>query len=133
MLTFYKKGPSFRWMRLLSLLLLLPLLGRAQYSITAVGSAYNQSFDAFAGTLVTQPANWTYSGTDYTPGGYYNRASAYTNSNSTYGLRESTTATEVAFGAKLGTAEVNNYDFTVVNNTGAPIVLLHFKKKSRLW
>ena len=121
MLTFYKKGPSFRWMRLLSLLLLLPLLGRAQYSITAVGSAYNQSFDAFAGTLVTQPANWTYSGTDYTPGGYYNRASAYNNSNSTYGLRESTTATEVAFGAKLGTAEVNNYDFTVVNNTGAPI------------
>lgn len=36
-------------------------------------------------------------------------------------MRESTTATEVAFGAKLGTSEVNNYDFTVVNNTGAAI------------
>ena len=103
------------------LMLLLPLLGKAQQSITALNSAYNQSFDSFAGTLATQPANWTYSGTDYTPGGYYNRATAYANSNSTYGLRENSTSTDVCFGAKLGSSEVNNYDLTVVNNTGGTI------------
>ena len=38
MSTFYKKGPSFRWMRLLSLLLLLPLAGRAQITGTSAST-----------------------------------------------------------------------------------------------
>lgn len=67
----------------LLMLLLLPLLGWGQQPITALNTAYNQSFDTFAGTLATQPANWTYSGADYTPGGYYSRNVAYSNLNST--------------------------------------------------
>ena len=97
--------------------------GWGQYSITGVGTGntYVQDFNSFAGTLATLPTNWTWSWTDYTPGGYYNRNGTYSNTNSTYGLRESSSpGTDIAFGGKI---DANTYYliFSGVNNTGNAI------------
>lgn len=64
-------------------------------------SAKTQNFDTFAGTLATVPTSWTWSDTDYTPGGFYSRNATYSNANSTYGLRDTTTSTDIAFGSKM--------------------------------
>jgi hypothetical protein len=68
-------------------------------------TAKTQDFNTFAGTSITVPANWAYSGTDYTPGGFYNRASAYSNTNSTYGLRNDSSSSDISFGSKMGASE----------------------------
>ncbi len=93
-----------------------------QYSITAVGSAntYIQNFNTFAGTSGTVPANWAWSYTDYNPGGYYNRTSNYSNQNSTYALRESSSSTDIAFGSK-NDGSPYTLTFSVKNNTGGII------------
>lgn len=111
------------------LLLLLTLLVSAfswgQHSITATGSgsAYTQDFDSYDGN--TLPANWT---TTATQAGYYNRNTAYVNTNQFYALRENSSSTDKAFGGKLapnsGTCSgtgTRTLTFTVRNNTGTEI------------
>ncbi len=65
MSTFYKKGPSFRWARLLSLLLLLPFVGRAQTPVD-ITSSYAEPFDGMGATGTAYRPGWTairYAGT----------------------------------------------------------------------
>jgi hypothetical protein len=93
-----------------------------QYSITGIGAGntYTQNFDGFAGTLATVPTNWVWSWSDYTPGSYYNRNTAYSSTNSTYALRESSGSTDNCFGGKID-GSTYNLTFSVVNNTGSDI------------
>lgn len=110
-------------LKILFIALLVSGLSWGQYSITGIGSGntYTQNFNAFAGTLITVPTNWSWSWNDYTPGNYYNRTSTYNNSNSTYALRESASpGTDISFGGKVD-GTIYYLNFSVVNNTGNDI------------
>lgn len=93
----------------------------AQTSITQLGITYTENFNTFEGTSDTVPAQVTFSGSDFTPGGFYNFDQAYNNSNSTYALRVSSDSTDYAFGEKGPTSGSRFVNWVFVNNTGAEI------------
>ncbi|MGL2964934.1 beta strand repeat-containing protein, partial [Flavobacterium sp. RSB2_4_14] len=113
---------SFLFLSFTLLILLNTQVSWGQFSITGTGSGntYTQNFDSFAGTSVSVPSNWAWTYSDYTPGGFYNRNVAYSNSNSTFGLRDNSSSTDIAFGSKQDGAAYT-LTFSVVNNTGAII------------
>jgi hypothetical protein len=66
--------------------------------------------------------DWTYSGTDFNPGGLYTVSSGYRHENSAYGLRISTRSGDIAFGNKMGANEAPlHLTLHARNNTGATI------------
>lgn len=107
---------------LTGLLLLVGVEGRGQHSITGGNLNYTQDFNAFAGTNLTLPVNWTWvSGAAY--GNFYNRNGVYNEAISTYGLRDNSGSGDIAFGGKFaaGSNNSNTLIFTAVNNTGSDI------------
>ena len=94
----------------------------AQFSLTGTGSGntYTQNFNTFAGTAVTIPANWAWTNSDFSPGGYYNLSSAYSNTNSSYAMRLNSGSSDVAFGGKM---DGNSYTltFSLTNNSSSSL------------
>lgn len=99
-------------------------LALAVVVISSSGQVDNEDFNSFAGTALSVPANFSYSGTDYNPGGFYNLSGSYSNSNSTYALRANglVDANERAFGSKVGASEGPfTLTWTFQNNTGSSL------------
>lgn len=94
---------------------------QAQVSITDT-SVSLENFNNFAGTAATVPANFTFSDNDYDPGGFYTRSEAYNTSNSNYGLRDTPTSTDIAFGQKGPASGTDFLNWSFVNNTGSDIL-----------
>jgi hypothetical protein len=92
----------------------------AQLSITG-NSQYSENFDSFEGTQLSIPPNFLFSDTDFDPGGFYNRADAYSNLNSTYALRDNSSSTDIAFGRKGPTSSSDLLGWHLINNSGSSI------------
>jgi hypothetical protein len=92
----------------------------AQLSITGT-LLYSENFDSYAGSQVSIPANFSFSGSDFNPGGFYNRAGAYSNSNSNFALRDSTSSTDIAFGQKTPASGTDLLSWHLLNNSGSSI------------
>ncbi|MDA3872622.1 MAG: hypothetical protein PF795_01510 [Kiritimatiellae bacterium] len=98
------------------------ITSHAQNSINGLYSPITENFDSFEGTEITIPANFTFSDADYNPGGYYDLAGSYSNSNSTYALIDSNvSSTDVAFGQKGPTSGTDFLNWSFTNNTGTAI------------
>lgn len=94
----------------------------AQISIMNFNDTYTENFDSYLGTQVSIPTGYTFSDTDYSPGGLYDIANTYANSNSNYGLLDSNvSATDIAFGQKGPTSGTDFLNLAMVNNTGSEI------------
>lgn len=92
----------------------------AALSITGFGITYSENFNTYAGTEVTIPAEFSWSNTDFGPGGIYDASGTYNNSNSSYGLVFGDMS-DVSFGQKAPTSGTFFLNWTATNNTGAPI------------
>ena len=92
----------------------------SQTSITTLNTAFTENFDTYTGTAA--PTNFTFSDTDFTPGGIYDIAGAYFSSNSNYALVDSdVSSTDRAFGQKGPTSGSDFLNWTFQNNTGSAI------------
>jgi len=125
------RGPGVR--QLVVSALLLWLWAAPAHGTLSIGgfSTIRETFDSFnppAGQdpVAPQPyvynGDWTYSGTDFKPGGFYTLAAPYHNENSTYGLRSTASSADIAFGNKMGVSEGPFYlTLHAQNNSGAAI------------
>ncbi|TWU25817.1 hypothetical protein [Bythopirellula polymerisocia] len=100
--------------------LLFPGVANADLVISALGQTYTENFNSFAGTAATIPANFTWSDSDFSPGGIYDASGAYINSNSTYALVFGDTS-ERAFGSKSPTSGTDFLNWSFINSTGVDI------------
>ncbi|MFV0415768.1 MAG: PEP-CTERM sorting domain-containing protein [Chthoniobacterales bacterium] len=110
-----------KYLLTISLVILTTLGLNAAQLINAPGVAYIENFNSYNGTS-TLPANFTFSDSDFTPGGYYNSAASYNNSNSSYALFSSAvSSTDFSFGQKGPTSGTDFLNWSFTNNTGADI------------
>ena len=93
----------------------------AQVSVTGAGQTFTEGFNSFVGTQASVPTNFTFSDTDYTPGGFYTFSDAYTSANSNYAFRASALSTDIAFGQKGPTSGTDFLNWSFVNNSGQDI------------
>jgi len=97
---------------------MLMVVGVQAQTIISNFSPITQNFNAYTGTA-TLPTDWSTNWTDFNPGGFYNRNTAYTNSNSAYALRDSATSSDIALGGKMGASEGPfNFTWALTNSTG---------------
>ncbi|MBS7787812.1 choice-of-anchor D domain-containing protein [Flavobacterium sp. CYK-55] len=113
--------------KLLITALLCSFFAVGQYSITGTGSGntYTQNFDAFRGTALTLPANWTVTTATYNAtypiitSGAATPTVANASGNNCYAGRASSVSTDYAILQKQATSGATTFTFSSVNNTGA--------------
>ena len=93
---------------------------QASLSITSTGQAYTEDFSTFVGTAASVPDNFSWTDSDFSPGGIYDASGSYVNSNSTYALTFGTSG-DYAFGSKSPTSGTDYLNWSFVNSTGGQL------------
>jgi trimeric autotransporter adhesin len=121
LLKLFKIYMKTRLIFLVSISMMLAASVSAQVSVTGAGQTFSEGFDSFVGTQASVPVNFTFSDTDYTPGGFYTFTNAYDGANSNYAFRASAVSTDIAFGQKGPTSGTDFLNWSFVNNSGSSI------------